>query len=396
MKIKPKFKRKIVSKIVLVTVLTVLFLAALICNNFLPRGFADYYGEKIFPAISSFFQSLNMFFQHSVTENLVIILVPVLTVGFIAWLVILIKKLLSEGALKYLYKSYRNLVIIGLIVAILFQLMHGINYRRTDVEDELDLVTSEELTFEQYCAALRWAYLGMIEARSHLGEDYNGVAHMQNSFENSASYACSLLDAFCDEYDVPLSENYLRAKPVSLSHYWSYTYIVGMYDPFLGEANVNTDYMGVNEFPLTICHELCHAKGYAGETDCNLLAALACCSSTRADFRYAGYYEIFWSIYPIAEEYGDAIGEVVPAYYATPEMDPVYRDMRASINYWKNIDAEVDALYEKLGINVTEMSNQANDAFLRSNGEEGVQSYVVPDSIYVRFYLTYVAGDENA
>ena len=42
------------------------------------------------------------------------------------------------------------------------------------------------------------------------------------------------------------------------------------------------------------------------------------------------------------------------------------------------------------------MSNNANDAFLRSNGEEGVQSYVVPDSIYVRFYLTYVAGDENA
>lgn len=396
MKIKHKLKRKIVSKIVLVAILTVLFVAALICNNFIPRGFADYYGKKIFPVISSFFQSLNMFFQHSVSENLTVILVPLLIIGFIAWLVILIKKFLSRGALKYLYKSYRNLVIIGLIAAILFQLMHGINYRRTDVEEELDLVTTEELTFEQYCAALRWAYMGMIEARSHLGEDYNGVAHMQNSFENSATYACSLLDAFCDEYDIPLSENYLRAKPVSLSHYWSYTYIVGMYDPFLGEANLNTDYMSVTDFPLTICHELCHAKGYASETDCNLLAALACCSSTRADFRYAGYYDIFWSIYPIAEEYGEAIGEVVPAYYATSEMDPVYRDMRASVNYWCNIDAEVDALYERFGIDVTEVSNNANDAFLKSNGEEGVQSYNVPDSIYVRFYLTYVEGAGDA
>ena len=67
MKIKHKLNRKIVSKIVLLVVLTVLFTAALICNNFIPRGFADYYGEKIFPVISSFFQSLNMFFQHSVS-----------------------------------------------------------------------------------------------------------------------------------------------------------------------------------------------------------------------------------------------------------------------------------------------------------------------------------------
>ena len=132
--------------------------------------------------------------------------------------------------------------------------------------------------------------MGMIEARSHLGEDYNGVAHMDQSFENNAVYACSLLDKFSEKYDVPLTRNYVRAKPVSLSHYWSYTDSRNVRSVSLGEANINTDDMNVTEFPATVCHELCHAKGYASETDCNLLATLACCSSVRADFRYSGYY----------------------------------------------------------------------------------------------------------
>ena len=41
---------------------------------------------------------------------------------------------------------------------------------------------------------------------------------------------------------------------------------------------------------------------------------------------------------------------------------------------------------------IEETSDRVNDAFLKSNGEEGVVTYTVPDSIYVRFYLTHIAG----
>lgn len=395
MKIKKKARKRIALRIVLLVVLTAAFFAAFVANRFIPGRVADYYSANIFPVVSAPVQGLSMFFQTSLTENIVIICVPALVTGLVVWFVFLIKKFLSHGAILYLYKSYRNLIALALVAAVIFQAMHGINYRRTDVEDEL-VLTDKELTFEDYCAALKWAYNGMIEARSHLGEDYNGVAHMKESFENSATHANSLINAFGEKYNIPVSENYVRAKPVSMSHYWSYTHIIGVYDMFLGEVNLNTDYMPVNEFPITLCHELCHSKGYASETDCNLLAALACCSSSRADFRYAGYYEIFWNIYPIAEDIADATGEVVPQYYLTSEMEMVYRDMRADISYWNGIDDEVDAIYEKLGIHITEVSNATNDAFLKSNGESGVESYQVPDSSYVRFYLTYVGGAENA
>lgn len=389
MKIELKGKRKTARRIVAIIVLPVLCAAMVICNAFIPRHVADYYCVNLFPHISFPMQSINMFFHYSLTENIIVCLSPLLAAGLIIWAVILIKKLMSRGALLYLYKSFRNLFILILIGAISFQAMHGINYKRTHVSDALDLTTGE-LTYEDYCKALRWSYIGMLEARSHLGEDYNGVAHMTNSFENSATYANALLNTFCDEYDIPLSHNYVRAKPVSMSHYWSYTHIVGVYDPFLAEVNLNTDYMSINEYPVTLCHELSHAKGYASETDCNTLAALSCCSSTRADFRYAGYYEIFWNLLVVTEKIAEETGKDIPQFVSTSDLEPVLKDMRASVLYWNQIDKEVDSIKEKLGIDITETSDMVNDTFLKTNGESGLESYRVPDSVYVRFYLTYV------
>ncbi len=393
MKIERKGKRRRALHIAVIAVLPLLCIAAAVSNAFLPRSAADYYCTNIFPYVSVPMQSLNMFFQVSLTENFIICLVPLLVIGFICWTVILIKKILGTGALSYLYRSFRNLFILILIGAIGYQAMHGFNYKRTHVYTALQL-GSEELDFEDYCNALRWAYNGMIEARKKLGEDYNGVAHMNESFENSAVYANSLLNSFCDQYGVPLSHNYVRAKPVSMSHYWSYTHIVGMYDPFLAEVNVNTDYMNIEEYPVTLCHELCHAKGYASETDCNTLATLACCRSARADFRYAGYSEIFWNLYVVAEQIAEATGEVVPQFASSSDMEPVFRDMRATSLYWKQIDDEVASLKERLGIDITETSDMVNDTFLKSNGESGLDSYRVPDSVYVRFYLKYEGGQD--
>ena len=392
MKIKQKKKRRIILKIVLLIVLTVLFVFASAFNSFITADFANFYSSKIFPYLSMPAECLNMIFHNSVTEGLVVCGFPLLAVGLISWFVILIKKMMTKGTAAYLYMSIRNLLIILIVGSVIFQAMHGINYRRNDLEVELKLTDKEELTFEDYCAALKWAYMGMIEARSHLGEDFNGVAHMQTSFENTALYACSLLDSFSDEYNIPLSRNYVRAKPVSLSHYWSYTGIVGMYDMFLGEANVNTDDMNVTEFPATVCHELCHAKGYASETDCNLLATLACCSSSRADFRYCGFQRIFFDLYYMAEEIAEETGQVCPQYIYTSEMDAVYRDLEAYSDYWTSIYLETERINEWSGVDIEATSDRVNDTFLKSNGEEGVVTYIVPDSIYVRFYLTHVAG----
>ena len=111
MKIRSKKKRRIVLKAVLIVVLTALFVIACEINNYIPKEFADYYCTKIFPYVSLPFQCISMFFQFSLTEGIVVCIFPLLAIGLICWLVFMIKKLMTKGAASFLYKSYRNLLI---------------------------------------------------------------------------------------------------------------------------------------------------------------------------------------------------------------------------------------------------------------------------------------------
>jgi hypothetical protein len=119
---------------------------------------------------------------------------------------------------------------------------------------------------------------------------------------------------------------------------------------------------------------------------------LACCSSVRADFRYSGFQRIFFDLYYMTEEIAEETGQVCPQYMYTSEMDAVFRDLEAYNMYWSSIDDEIISIQEWRGVNIEETSDRVNDTFLKSNGEEGIETYIVPDSIYVRFYLTHIAG----
>ena len=112
MKIRSKKKTRKALKITAAVLLPVIFAAAVLCNNYIPRDAADIYCQNVFPYLSIPMQSFNMFFQFSLTENVVVCGVPLLIIGIIIWLVFLIKKILSKGALTYLYKSYRNVLIL--------------------------------------------------------------------------------------------------------------------------------------------------------------------------------------------------------------------------------------------------------------------------------------------
>jgi hypothetical protein len=120
---------------------------------------------------------------------------------------------------------------------------------------------------------------------------------------------------------------------------------------------------------------------------------LACCSSARADFRYSGFQRIFFDLYYMTESIAEETGQICPQYVYTSEMDAVYRDLNAYDMYWYSINEEIADIYDWSGVDIGETSDNVNDAFLKSNGEEeGIETYIVPDSIYVRFYLTHIAG----
>ena len=367
-----------------IPVALILIAVFMIVPYLLSTSAVDHYCAKIFPKIALLANVFNSCFHMSLTENIVVMIAVFIIPAILIFTVMMIRRLLGKGsALRLLLKVTSTIVILSAFLTLVFQLMHGLNYRRTPVSKKLNITTGD-YTIEDYREALQWAYVNMLQARSQLGEDLNGVAHMGMSFEVATGYANNLVDAFGKEYDLGLSTNFVRGKPVSLSKYWSLTHIVGMYDPFLGEANINTGYMDITSFGMTVCHELCHAKGYASETDCNIMGALACIRSNKPEFRYAGFYYIFWNLYEVV--YKDSVhnGNKMPEFLNARQLAPVYRDMKASKDYWKKID---DLFFAK---EIAQVSEKANDTFLKVNGNQGVRSYKVPGNVYLNFYLKYV------
>lgn len=393
--IRSKKKKKTVSKIVTITVFIAVITAAYLTGRLMPRGLADKYSSEVFPFLSSLPQKISALTDVSLTEITVVVLGCLALPLFLVWLVLLVKKALTRGAGKFLYKSFRNVLAVAMVVLIIFEMMHGINYRRTPARTLMGLGQTK-ISFEDYCEAFEWSYREMVKARKELKEDENGVAQLYTDFEETARYASEVIDTFCASYGIAKYKCYTRPKSVRLSHYWSYTYIVGMYNPAYGEANVNTDYMDATTIPSTICHELCHTKGFANETDCNLVGALACMTSDRADFRYCGYYTVFISLLGQIENLKKTKGFKYDYKVKDDEIRPVARDTQAANDYWKKIDKEVEDIQKRFGINITEKANEANNKFLQSNGEkEGTDTYNVPENVYVDFYLKYVASGSH-
>ena len=396
--IRTKEKKKTCRRVITIIVFTAVIAASYLCGRFMPRGMADSYSREVFPLLASFSQRLSALTDISLTEFTVLILGSLALPLLIVWIVFLIKKSLTKGVKEFLYKSLRNVLAVSMVVLILFEMFHGINYRRTPARALLGLGTGK-LTLDDYCEAYEWAYQGMLKARTELKENEKGVSVMSTDFNGISEHASKIVDSFCASYGVAPYVSYCRAKSVRLSHYWSWTYIVGLYNPIYGEANINTDYLDTTELPVSICHELCHAKGFANETDCNLLAALACVTSDRADFRYCGYYTIFVNLLGVIQYNINTFGFEYDTHLQDEAIIPVILDSQASNDYWRSIDKEVKDFEERTGINITKQALAANDKYLQSNGEkEGEKTYNVPQNEYVDFYLKFFSqkGGQNA
>ena len=372
----------IILKVIMLIIVGGLLAASFIVprTNLISRSTANFYCENIFPRISYIGNTICNFFMFSITETVLTLGVIIAIVLLVLFVVYFIKSIKKRKLPDYLLKVFSAVLVIATVMSCTFQLMHGINYKRDTAARRLGLEVSKRDAEDLY-KVQAWAYTEMIIARSQLGEDYNTVAHMMTSFPETVYHANILLNTVNKEYDLGMSYNFVRAKPVMLSHYWSYTNIVGAYDPFLGESNINVDFTSPIDFPLTVCHELIHARGYAKEGDANFIAAIACTMSDRPDFRYAGYFEIFWSLCSILKNWDT---------YNTAEMRKVYLDMEASSNYWDSFKTG------KVAEKVAEVSENTNNAFLESNGQEGgTDTYVVDSNLYVEFFYEYVLPEIN-
>lgn len=163
---------------------------------------------------------------------------------------------------------------------------------------------------------------------------------------------------------------YPRPKPLAASDFFSQQYMQGYYFPFSMEANYN-NVMYIMNVPATLCHELCHLRGYIFEDEANFISYLACVQSGNKFFEYSGYLSV---LYYLDNDFYAAVGKDLKAYWEQPVILPQVHEDNVFLT-----QEEWDRINDKALIDtetVDEISDTFTDTTLKANGvSDGIVSY---------------------
>lgn len=303
----------------------------------------------------------------SLTEMVAVLAIP----AIVALLVVFIHRLVrSVNRKKLLAKTARVFCWTLSFLFLLYGVMHGLNYYRLPAAELMGLDTSPQSPefLQQVCIQLAQ---DASRERESLQEDGQGCVKLSQSKRETLRLADNGYRNLDDQYPF-LWGGVWTAKPVLLSHWWSYTGITGMYFPFFAEANVNVDIPDW-EIPSTAAHELAHTRGFAREDECNFLAFLTCINSDSADFRYSGYMLAYIYCSNALYSYDQDLWQTVQSYVS----EGMRKDLQAQNAYWDQFEGEVQ-----------EISSSINNSFIEAHGDEdGVLSYNRVVQLVLGYYL---------
>lgn len=302
----------------------------------------------------------------SITELVVILSIPAIITLLTVWIVRIIKK---PEKLCIFEKGCRFICWCLSLALLIFMVMDGANFSRIPTGELLHLPDGTYTADDLYTVTSDLAQKASA-AREKLKEDENGCATLSVDKNELLLLADDCYKSLRQEYPFLKTATW-RVKPVMLSHLWSYTGTTGVYCPWLGEANVNTD---IPDYELghTAVHEVAHTMGFAKENECNFLGWLACSKSGQPDYEYSGHLQAY--IYCSNALY-KADKELWHKAYANCS-DGMIRDMKNSNTYWDSFEGEIE-----------EVSQKINDSFIKANGvESGVLSYNQMVELMLRFY----------
>ena len=217
-------------------------------------------------------------------------------------------------------KLFRALIIL-LLLYVIFNLFWGLNYNRKSVSSNLHL---EQIHMDT--PSLRSLQLLLLNKvnESKLVLMGSGKKYPSNKELFLRARDCYLQSARQFSF---IQYRYVSVKS-SLYGWWgNYLGFTGYYNPFTGEAQVNTS---IPEFirPYTTLHEMAHQLGYAKEEEANFVGYLAAIGSTDTLFHYSAYLDLF--VYANRELY---LVDSVSAKYAATQLLPA---VKSDIKEWRN------------------------------------------------------------
>ncbi|MEO6670064.1 MAG: DUF3810 domain-containing protein [Ferruginibacter sp.] len=214
-----------------------------------------------------------------------------LLVGWILWeSVKFIGRFARKGKVpsrkRYLLATSVHLILFCCSIYIVFNIFWGINYNRKGIAWQLGL--KMEKYNKQDLEEINCVLIDKInESKKGLVE--TGLPYPSNQ---------ALYEMVSQAYQNASGKYaFLQYHPASIkTSMWgwlgNYTGFTGYYNPFTGEAQLNTT---VPKFlhPFIACHETAHQLGYAKEMEANFVGYLAASLSNNQLFHYSVYLDLF-------------------------------------------------------------------------------------------------------
>lgn len=242
-----------------------------------------YYSRNVYPYISIILRKINAFVPFSIGDVVYGIFCLGILIGLIKFFYRLGKNGIEREELIQLLLRTLKFV---LWIYVFFNLLWGLNYNRKGITYQLG-ITLEKYNKDELIALNRSLLQKVNESKmASLKDTFAGQEQM---FATAArSYA-----AIANEWPYLYHENVGSVKSSLWGKVGNYTGFLGYYNPFTGEAQINTT-IPVFIQKYTVCHEMAHQLGYAKENEANFVGYLAASNAADTSFRYSVYLDLFF------------------------------------------------------------------------------------------------------
>jgi hypothetical protein len=188
---------------------------------------------------------------------------------------------------QYFKAGLQQVIFFLLFIYVFFNLFWGLNYNRQGIARQLALVA------KPYSIQDLDTLASVIQSR--VNEYAQNVSEVQrDSFDKKRILFRSAVEAYqsASKQFPFLHYSGRSVKPSLYSYLGNYFGFQGYYNPFSGEAQVNTTVPRFLE-PYVTTHEIAHQLGYGKENEANFVGFLACRSYESPVFRYSVYFDMY-------------------------------------------------------------------------------------------------------
>jgi len=251
--------------------------------SFFPHLVEKYYSTGVYPWISRVLRILFGWIPFSMGD---ILYAAVFIYGLFSVIRFVTRAFRRQLHRSFLMLSLKRLLAEILWVYLIFNIFWGLNYDRMPLGSRLGL--EEKMYSKDELKTL----VGLMVSRMNETDSASRrarplLAKIDTVFQHSIQAYCGLSREYPSiSYPNP------SVKFSFYGYLMNYMGFSGYYNPFSGEAQVNTTIPTFVQ-PFVSCHEIGHQLGYAKEEEANFCGFLATKTSSDPAFRYSVYLDIY-------------------------------------------------------------------------------------------------------